>query len=82
MREFQKDHPSTERAWFESSNTLALLATRDERSLVALYEEAKLRGLLVSLFREPDRNDEVTAIALEPRGKRMCQGLRLALEAP
>lgn len=71
--------PMEAKAWHLASNTLAFLATTDEGSLISLYEEAKSRGFLVSLFREPDRNDEVTALALEPRGKQLCRGLNLAL---
>lgn len=32
----------------------------------------------MAAFREPDRNNELTAIALGPEGKKITKGLRLA----
>lgn len=79
LREFVAEHPETDLAWYKSSNHLALLSVRDERSLAHLVDKASRRGILVSLFREPDRNNELTAIALEPKGRQLCRNLPLAL---
>jgi peptidyl-tRNA hydrolase len=79
MREFSEEHPEIDRSWYRESNHLALLAVPDEAGLKQLADEAKLLGFKFSLFREPDRNDELTAVALEPRAKRLCRGLPLAL---
>lgn len=79
MRGFAFEHEGVERAWFEASNHLALLAAPDEWALLRLAREAAHKGLRVSSFREPDRDNEVTAIALEPRAKRLLRGLPLAL---
>jgi len=81
MRGFVAEHPEVEREWFEQSNYLALLESPDEPSLTRLAEDATRRGFRVSLFREPDRDNEVTAIALEPAAKRLVQRLPLALRS-
>lgn len=36
----------------------------------------------VSRFREPNRNNELTAIVLAPQGKRLVQSLPLTLSSP
>lgn len=69
-----------EQTWYENSNTLALLEVEDEPALERLLERARWKGIEASGFREPDRQDELTAIAIGPRGKRLCQGLELALQ--
>lgn len=79
FREFVEEHTEVERDWYKSSNHLAMLSVADERALHELLEQAAHRGLRVSAFREPDRGDELTAIALEPAAKRLCARLKLAL---
>jgi len=46
-----------------------------------LVKKAEERGLQISQFREPDMNNALTAITLEPgdRSRRLCRGLGLAL---
>lgn len=61
------------------SNTLCLLAVNNEETLKALADRATREGFSVSRFYEPDRENELTAIALEPAAKRICKGLDLAL---
>ena len=79
MRRFAEEHPTVERAWFSGSETLALLAVKDEAGLVRVVERAQDRGLRVASFREPDRGGELTAIALEPGARRLVRSLPLAL---
>jgi len=79
MREFVAEHKETDLSWYMSSNHLALLSVQDEAELHRLVNRAARRGVRFSLFREPDRNDELTAIALEPAARRLCQDLPLAL---
>lgn len=81
MRQFAADHPELDKEWFERSNTLAFLTVPDERSLVRLIHRAEDRDLRVSLFREPDLDNSLTAIALEPgqTSQRLCRNLPLAL---
>lgn len=81
MRQFIAEHTGIEREWFELSNHLALLSAPDEWSLLKLVREARQKGIRVSSFREPDRGNELTAIALEPRAKKLLRGFPLALRA-
>lgn len=64
--------------WYTSSNTLALLIVSNEREIGVLLRKATDRNIPVSVFREPDRGNEMTALVLGPEGKRLTQGLRLA----
>lgn len=77
--EFGDAFPEEYRDWRSKSNTLALLSTGNEATLSALLEKARARGVPVASFHEPDRDGELTAIALGPSGKRFCRGLRCAL---
>lgn len=77
--QFAAEHPERCEAWMSRSNTLALLSVANEAELVQLARNADARGLRVSVFREPDIGNAVTALALEPDGRRLCRGLSLAL---
>jgi peptidyl-tRNA hydrolase len=79
LREFVEHYPKEDREWYEKSNTLVLLATRDEATLKELLEKARAKRVPVAPFHEPDRNHELTAIALGPKGKALCRRLPLAL---
>lgn len=79
MREFVREHPEVDRAWYDNSNHLALLAVANEEALNLLLRRAQRRGVRFSLFREPDRDNELTALALEPEARRLCRDLPLAL---
>jgi len=79
LREFVSQHEAIDRHWYETSNHLAILAVPNEEALLRLLERAEDQGLCVSAFKEPDRGDETTAIALEPKAKRLCKNLPLAL---
>jgi hypothetical protein len=58
---------------------VVLLATSDELSLSWLRADALAAGLRVTSFQEPDLNDALTALALEPAARRLIAGLPLAL---
>jgi hypothetical protein len=58
---------------------LALLSVASESELEALAEAAERKRIPVALFREPDLNNELTAIALEGKGKSLVARLPLAL---
>lgn len=66
QRAFQDAHPEVEKVWFEQSNTLVLLVVPDESTLCRLLIEAEGRGIRSAIFREPDLQGQLTAIALEP----------------
>lgn len=81
FRAFIAEHPTVELRWYQESNHLAFLEVPDERRLQQLAEQAEAKGLPISGFWEPDRQNELTAIALGPVAKRLCRGLPLALQA-
>lgn len=61
------------------SNFIVLVSVADEIALGNLAAEALNRGILISLNREPDLNDELTAVVLEPgpRAQKLCASLPL-----
>lgn len=79
LREFTATNPVEDRQWYEQSNVLVLLAVPNETRLLHLLERAQLQGTPAAGFREPDRENELTAIALGPTAKKLCRGLPLAL---
>jgi hypothetical protein len=79
LSQFFLDHPETAVSWATGSNTLALLSAPNEPALHRLVEQASQRDLRIALFREPDRGDEATALALEPRAKSLVRRCPLAL---
>jgi hypothetical protein len=51
----------------------------NEEELQSFIDRAMSKNIKVSVFREPDINNEITAIALEPcnDSKRLTSGLKL-----
>ncbi|MBO0823932.1 MAG: hypothetical protein J2P27_08745 [Actinobacteria bacterium] len=56
-----------------------LVAALDELGLARLRADAMSAGLRVISFQEPDLNDALTALALEPAAGRLVARLPLAL---
>lgn len=81
LRQFTAEHPEIDRVWFEQSNYLGLLSVKDESELSNLVEQATSAGIHFSIFREPDIDNQITAIALSPgpKSKKLCSRLPLAL---
>jgi len=81
LRQFTAEHPEVDRIWFEQSNYLGLLSVADEKELTNLIEQATAHDIRFSIFREPDVDNEITAIALAPgpKAKKLCSRLPLAL---
>ena len=79
MREFSARHPEIDRHWYTTSNTLAFLATPNEEALWKLLNRAAERGLAAAPFHEPDRGNELTAVAFGPECGRLLSHLPLAL---
>lgn len=66
FREFIEEHRETEKTWYQESNTIVILAVKDEPELKSLMATCSDLRLPCSSFREPDRNNEFTAIAIGP----------------
>ena len=64
--QFGYEHRPLAHAWLRESNFLVILSTEDEEELTLLGKKAETLNLPVSWFREPDIEDEVTAIAIAP----------------
>lgn len=81
---FAHDHPALVGEWLLRSNFLVLVAVPDENHLLDLISEASRRAITRVAVREPDVNDEVTALALAPgdAARKLCANLPLALRSP
>jgi hypothetical protein len=77
--DFAVRHPGVTRDWHISSNTLVLLAARDELMLGWLCDDVATAGYRVVRFREPDLDGALTAAAIEPAARRHVAHLPLAL---
>lgn len=79
MSEFYHKYSETENEWFVHSNFLALLTVGDEDELYNLMFKAQEQGIKCAGFVEPDMEDQLTAIALEPgiKTKKICSGFPL-----
>lgn len=79
--QFVFEHPEYAEAWYKQSNYLGFLSVANESELVQLIEQAMAKGIKFSVFREPDIDNQITAIALEPgnKSKKLCSRLKLAL---
>lgn len=78
---FTFEHPARASPWFRDSNTLVLLQVRDEKELLKLLYKAQDMWIDSTAFREPDLNNSLTAIALEPGEptERLVKNLKLLL---
>ena len=79
LTEYLLQHREGASSWHSTSNTLAFLSVPTEENLSSLAHKARRRGLLLSEFREPDRQHELTAVAFEPKAKSLLRTLQLAL---
>lgn len=79
--QFKFEHAEISQAWFEHSNYLGLLSVANEIELLELIRQAEENGIACSVFREPDIDNQITAIALAPGSvtKKLCSRLPLAL---
>jgi peptidyl-tRNA hydrolase len=78
---FADEHPDMVSGWLNASNFLVVVSVPGEAALVALQDQADAAGITSSLVREPDIDDQATALCLEPgpAAKRLCSQLPLAL---
>lgn len=82
LRQFAHEHPELDREWFERSNYIACLSVGSEAELDALLMKAIDRQIPHSIFREPDIDDQMTAIAFAPgeATRKLCSSCSLALK--
>ena len=77
--QFQYEHPELATNWYNNSNYLIFLTTGNEDDLQKLIDKANSSNIQISIFREPDINNQITAIALEPceQSRKMSSSLPL-----
>lgn len=82
MAQFSFDHPEIYRDWFVNSKYIINLSCKDEADLLSLMQKLDDRSVKYSCFREPDIDDQVTSITIEPGmvGTKLCSSLPLALK--
>lgn len=78
--EFTMDYPEIQHKWAKNSNTIIILSGTSN-DLYSVLGKALSRGVKVSTFEEPQLNNEMTALALEPSSTtvEIVKGLPLAL---
>lgn len=64
--DFQHQHPVIASEWQKKSNYLAFLTVSNEAELIKLISKAILTGIKHTVFREPDIDNQITAVAFEP----------------
>lgn len=82
MADFAIQYPKEFQQWHSSSNYLACLSTKDESSLRNLLHRLIAEGIKHVTFTEPDLENQITAIAIEPSEmtRRICSSFPLALK--
>lgn len=64
--DFTFEHPNRAGPWHKDSNYVVLLSAKDENHLINLIQKCELKELKYTAFREPDLENSITAIAIEP----------------
>jgi hypothetical protein len=77
--DFAVTYPDLVGDWYASSDTLVILAVRDELGLAWLCQDAETAGLRIVRFHEPDLGGALTAAAFEPAAGRLLRTLPLIL---
>ncbi len=79
---FAIEHPEVFSEWYHKSNYLIVLSTDNEDSLKQLISKAQDIGLKHSVFTEPDIDNQITSIALEPHEEtyKLVSNIPLALK--
>jgi len=66
LADFIYQHPLEASVWHKQSNYLVFLTVADEEQLIKLISKAILMGIKHTVFREPDLDNQITAVAFEP----------------
>ncbi len=75
FRQFVGEYPHLEQYWYHESNNIVVLQTDD---LPALADDLSGKGLRLCTFREPDLEDQLTALCVEPNAANWLSTLPLA----
>ena len=79
--DFQHQHPQIAKDWNKNSNYLIILSVENEEQLKKLIWKFQKSNLCHTVFREPDIDNQITAICVEPSEKtrKLTAHLPLAL---
>jgi len=80
MRAFIEAHPDIDKDWYENSNNLVVLEVANEMELYSLCLHARSLDIPYAVFREPDFDNTITAIAMSSKAKKLVSRLPLALQ--
>lgn len=75
FRQFVESYPHLEGYWFKEHNNIVVLQSED---LSSLAERLETEGFRISKFCEPDLNDTLTAICVEPAASKRLSNMPLA----
>ena len=80
--DFQHQYPNLAKIWHANSNYLVFLATENEFTLEDLIRKARSKDISFSIFREPDLENQITAVAFQPceNTRKICSHLPLILK--
>lgn len=78
---FSNENKEAYQKWYDFSQAITLLAVPNEDHLKFLISKLAQRGIRYSIFNEPDIDNQVTAIAIEPSEAafKLCSSIPLAL---
>lgn len=81
LAEFIFKYPIIANDWHINSNFLATLAVKNESELIQLTQKLEQNNIKFVIFNEPDIDNQITAIAIEPSdaSRRICSNIPLAL---
>ena len=82
LAKFCLEHNDIANSWHKNSQYLTYLSVKDESELLFLIDKAQSRGMAISIFREPDIDNQITAIALEPsaEARKLCKNISCAFK--
>lgn len=80
IREFIEAYPEIDKSWYSNSNTIVILAVKNEEELINIANKAKSQNMSCALFKEPDLQDQVTVATFGPECKKILSSIPLAFK--
>lgn len=79
--EFSNEFSESYQSWSSISKAVTLLAVQNEDHLKYLISKLAQGNIRYSIFNEPDIDNQVASIAIEPSeaGRKLCSSIPLAL---
>ena len=79
--DFQHQYPTIAQHWNKNSNYLIFLSVENEQELKRFIQKFQIYDLKHTVFVEPDLDNQITAVCVEPseRTQKLCSHLPLAL---